>query len=120
MHARIVDGSAVDRAFGYVSEEDVYICPAGDRLTYYFTTQENGLALHRWRIGVRIGSSNNLARPRLPLRAPRPARYVPKADRADFIGTSSAKRLHLQQGLRQVLSAQPRQIVGFHTTGISR
>jgi transposase len=34
--------------FRYVSEEDVYICPAGERLTYNFTTQENGLILRRY------------------------------------------------------------------------
>jgi hypothetical protein len=34
--------------FRYVSEEDVYICPAGERLTYNFTTQENGLVLRRY------------------------------------------------------------------------
>jgi transposase len=34
--------------FRYVSEEDVYICPAGERLTYNFTTQENRLILRRY------------------------------------------------------------------------
>jgi transposase len=34
--------------FRYVSEEDVYICPAGESLTYNFTTQENGLVLRRY------------------------------------------------------------------------
>src|SRR5207247_2821345 len=28
--------------FRYVAEEDVYICPAGERLTYYYTNEENG------------------------------------------------------------------------------
>jgi hypothetical protein len=31
--------------FRYVVEEDVYICPAGERLAYSFTTEENGLIL---------------------------------------------------------------------------
>ncbi len=34
--------------FRYVVEEDVYICPAGERLTYSFTTEENGLVLRRY------------------------------------------------------------------------
>jgi transposase len=34
--------------FRYVAEEDVYICPAGERLAYSFTSQENGLFLRRY------------------------------------------------------------------------
>jgi hypothetical protein len=34
--------------FRYVAEEDVYICPAGERLTYHFTNEEHGLVLHRY------------------------------------------------------------------------
>src|ERR1700716_3077332 len=34
--------------FRYVAAEDVYICPAGERLAYSFTTEENGLVLHRY------------------------------------------------------------------------
>jgi transposase len=34
--------------FRYVAEEDVYICPAGERLAYSFTTQESGLVLRRY------------------------------------------------------------------------
>ena len=30
--------------FRYVAEDDVYICPAGERLTYRFTGEENGLS----------------------------------------------------------------------------
>src|SRR5881398_3415359 len=33
--------------FRYMAEEDVYICPAGERLTHSFTTQEHGLVLRR-------------------------------------------------------------------------
>jgi transposase len=29
--------------FRYVAEEDIYICPAGKRLTYHYTNEENGL-----------------------------------------------------------------------------
>jgi hypothetical protein len=34
--------------FHYVAEEDVYICPAGERLAYHYTTEENGLILRRY------------------------------------------------------------------------
>src|SRR5262249_26818646 len=34
--------------FRYVAEEDVYICPAGERLTYRYTNEENGMALRRY------------------------------------------------------------------------
>ena len=35
--------------FRYISQEDVYICPAGERLTYSFTTEDKGLVLRRYR-----------------------------------------------------------------------
>ena len=34
--------------FRYVKEEDVYICPAVERLVYHYTKQEKGLTLHRY------------------------------------------------------------------------
>src|SRR5262249_60470530 len=34
--------------FRYVAEKDVYICPAGERLAYHYTNEENGLVLHRY------------------------------------------------------------------------
>jgi len=34
--------------FRYLGDEDVYICPAGERLTYRFTREEGGLALRRY------------------------------------------------------------------------
>jgi transposase len=34
--------------FRYVAEEDVYICPAGEKLAYHYTTEENGLVLRRY------------------------------------------------------------------------
>src|SRR5436853_6937520 len=34
--------------FRYVADEDVYICPAGERLTLHFTNEEHGLVLHRY------------------------------------------------------------------------
>ena len=34
--------------FRYVAEEDVYICPAGERLAYSYTSEEKGLVVHRY------------------------------------------------------------------------
>ena len=34
--------------FRYVQEDDVYICPARERLTYRYTNEENGLTLRRY------------------------------------------------------------------------
>ena len=34
--------------FRYVAEDDMYICPAGERLTYRYTTEEKGLVLRRY------------------------------------------------------------------------
>jgi hypothetical protein len=34
--------------FRYAAEEDVYVCPAGERLTYHYTNEENGLVLRRY------------------------------------------------------------------------
>jgi hypothetical protein len=38
--------------FRYVADEDVYICPAGERLAHSFTTQEHGLVLRRYLTNV--------------------------------------------------------------------
>jgi transposase len=34
--------------FRYVAEEDVYICPAGEKLAYHYTNEENGLVQRRY------------------------------------------------------------------------
>jgi len=34
--------------FRYVADEDVYVCPAGEKLAYRYTTDENGLVLRRY------------------------------------------------------------------------
>ena len=34
--------------FRYLADQDVYICPAGGRLTYRYTRQESGLMLRRY------------------------------------------------------------------------
>ena len=41
-------GRFVKQDFRYVADEDVYICPAGERLKYYYTNQEKGLTLRRY------------------------------------------------------------------------
>jgi Transposase DDE domain len=42
------DGRFGKQDFRYVADEDVYICPAGERLTYRYTNEENGLVLRRY------------------------------------------------------------------------
>jgi transposase len=34
--------------FRYVAEENVYICPAGERLAYSYTSEDKGLVVHRY------------------------------------------------------------------------
>ncbi len=34
--------------FRYLAAEDVYVCPAGERLVYHYTNEENGLVLRRY------------------------------------------------------------------------
>jgi transposase len=34
--------------FRYLAEEDIYICPAGEKLTYHYTIEEKGLVLRRY------------------------------------------------------------------------
>jgi transposase len=41
-------GMFVKADFRYVAQEDVYICPAGERLPYHFTNEERGQTLHRY------------------------------------------------------------------------
>ena len=36
------------QGFVYLPEEDVYRCPAGERLKYYYTNEEDGLTLRRY------------------------------------------------------------------------
>lgn len=42
------DGRFGKQDFRYMADEDVYVCPAGAKLTYRYTTEENGLALRRY------------------------------------------------------------------------
>ena len=35
--------------FRYMADEDVYVCPAGEKLAYSFTTQDKGMVLRRYR-----------------------------------------------------------------------
>ncbi len=41
-------GRFVKQDFRYVAEEDVYLCPAGERLVYHYTNEEKGLTLCRY------------------------------------------------------------------------
>ena len=40
--------ASASRISGYLAEEDIYICPAGEKLTHHFTNEENGLVLHHY------------------------------------------------------------------------
>jgi transposase len=42
------EGRFSKQDFRYVAEEDAYICPAGEKLAYHYTNQENGLVLRRY------------------------------------------------------------------------
>ena len=48
-------GRFVKADFRYVAEDDVYICPAGERLTYRYTNEEKGLTLRRYWTSARLG-----------------------------------------------------------------
>ncbi len=41
-------GRFAKQDFRYLAEEDVYICPAGERLIYRYTSEEKGLVLRRY------------------------------------------------------------------------
>jgi len=41
-------GRFAKQDFRYLAGEDVYICPAGERLIYHFTNEEKGLVLRRY------------------------------------------------------------------------
>jgi transposase len=41
-------GRFVKQDFRYLADEDVYLCPAGERLIYHYTNVEKGLTLHRY------------------------------------------------------------------------
>ena len=41
-------GRFVKQDFRYVTDEDAYICPAGERLVYRYTNEEKGLTLRRY------------------------------------------------------------------------
>jgi transposase len=41
-------GRFVKQDFRYLADEDVYVCPANERLVYYFTNIEKGLTLRRY------------------------------------------------------------------------
>ena len=43
-----VKGRFVKQDFRYVAGEDVYVCPAGEKLTYHYTNQEDGRVLRRY------------------------------------------------------------------------
>src|SRR6201987_5715186 len=42
------DGRFGKQDFRYMAGEDLYICPAGESLTYRYTNEEHGLVLRRY------------------------------------------------------------------------
>nr|MBC8157999.1 transposase [Alphaproteobacteria bacterium] len=50
-------GRFVKADFRYLAEDDVYICPADERLTYRYTNEEKGLTLRRYWTGAFLGCS---------------------------------------------------------------
>jgi hypothetical protein len=47
-HHSKAEGRFGKQDFRYVAEDDAYICPAGERLAYHYTNEENGLVLRRY------------------------------------------------------------------------
>jgi len=39
------EGHSTNRIFCCAAEQDVYICPAGERLAYHYTNEENEMLL---------------------------------------------------------------------------
>jgi transposase len=44
----IAEGRFAKHDFRYVAEENVYVCPAGERLANHYKVEEHGLILHRY------------------------------------------------------------------------
>ena len=49
--------------FRYMAAEDVYVCPAGQRLAYSFTTEDKGLVLRRYRTTPARVAPSSIAAP---------------------------------------------------------
>jgi transposase len=47
-----VKGRFVKQDFRYLASEDVYLCPAGEKLTYHYTNEEDGRVLRRYWTGA--------------------------------------------------------------------
>jgi hypothetical protein len=61
------DGRFGKQDFGYVADEDVYICPAGERLAYHYTNEEGPEADVR----IQLGCQSRARVRRLTVRRPR-------------------------------------------------
>jgi transposase len=84
------DGRFGKQDFVYVSTEDVYRCPAGEKLTYRYTNQEDGKTLRRYW---------TTACPRCPLKA----RCTTGAERR----ITRWKHEHLLEAVQERLDANP-------------
>ena len=84
------DGRFGKQDFVYQSKEDVYRCPAGEKLTYRYTNEEDGKTLHRYW---------TTACPRCPLKA----RCTTGAERR----ISRWEHEHLLEAVQERLDANP-------------
>jgi transposase len=42
------EGRFGEQDFRYLAEKDIYVCPAGEKLSYHYSNKENGLVLRRY------------------------------------------------------------------------
>src|SRR2546423_1030057 len=84
------DGRFGKQDFVYLATEDVYRCPAGEKLTYRFTREEAGKTVHRYL---------TTACPRCPLKA----QCTPGAQRR----ITRSEHEHLLEAVQQRLDANP-------------
>jgi transposase len=42
------EGRFGEQDFRYLAEKDIYVCPAGEKLSYHYSNEENGLVLRRY------------------------------------------------------------------------
>lgn len=58
------EGRFCKQDFVYVAANDVYLCPAGERLTYLFTSEETGKRMRRYWTTACLVCGSSLSAPR--------------------------------------------------------
>src|SRR5258706_240480 len=95
--------------FRYVAAEDVYICPAGQRLAYFFTTEDKGLVLRRYRTNAcqscAIKQSCTTSKERLISRWEHEAVLETVQARLDGLASQPRVRGHTRRRRRRALSS---------------